>query len=100
MGHPYTATEIRMAGTCICPSCRFATSPELETSWITGADGRLDFRTHGPSLRSCDLCSGKFKDWLVPSSDWDLLPPDRQPMLLCEDCFAQEFTAIGRDPNQ
>ncbi len=59
---------------------------------------RFDFRTEGPPLHLCERCTERFQDWRVIDTEWNRLPRSLRDLILCETCFAREFSAAGHDP--
>jgi hypothetical protein len=55
----------------------------------------LDFRTDGPPQRWCQRCGRDFHDWHVPRETWALLPPEYQPLELCEADFLELLRQAG-----
>jgi hypothetical protein len=60
----------------------------------------FDFRTDGPPLQTCQLCSKRFRDWKVADAVWQRIRAEFQSFVLCQNCLAQQLGQAGINPHE
>jgi hypothetical protein len=72
-------------------------SDQKPTASNKGAEPLFDFRSSEPPLRLCEICTKRFKDWMVSHKQWSLVPEKFQGLEICKEDYLRLVTEQGHD---